>query len=435
MEEQESIMDKNFNLLLNMNSSISMNTKDIARLSAFTSLSKLDVIIYNLSLSNLFVFHIIKSKKMYALVKKNKKYHFQRLSDVINYSVDKKILLNLKKRHSEDIVRSLRLACSPDLLNACLIVAVTNNDLSLLIEYEKNHHSYIIDYANNLVMAKENYQELYQMKEVSRIDQATLYKINYLLTEGYFKILNPSYVLLFPNEILKDISKIEKWFENKFDTLGVHCNNNFWLGDDCDDLFLTDEDFQVEKISSTYHEIREFTMTPNLPNKHISFDEKMEKYIYHKRNEKVTFELLSDFIENPEIKKELLSLDRYGECHENSTALMFGFDTCSKKWLVNGQIKINEKDYFYHTWVEFEKQGEMLVIDYNSNIILRKEDYDRLTGAREINRTDFDTLESLIHLLDDFDLHFHPMIFGYFSQELKRDLEKNKFLIKQKETE
>ncbi len=435
MEEKESMMEKNFNLLVNTYSSISMDTEDIARLSTFTSLSKLDVMFSNLSLLSFFVLHIIKSKKMYALVKNKKKYHFQRLSDVINYSVDKKILLNFKKRHSEDMVRSLRLACSPDLLNACLIVAVTNNDLSLLIEYEKNHHSYIIDYANNLVMTKENYQELYQMKEVSRIDQATLYKINYLSTEGYFKILNPFYVLLFPNEILKDISKIEKWFVNKFDTLGVHFNNYFWLGNNCDNLFLMDEDFQVEKISSIYHEIREFTMNPNLPNNHISFDEKTQKYIYHKRNENVTFELLSDSIENPEIKEELLSSDRYGNCHENSTGLMFGFDTCSKKWLVNGKIKINEKDYFHHTWVEFEEQGEILVIDYNSNIILRKEDYDRLTGAREINRTDVDTLESLIHLLDDFDLSIPSGIFGYFSQELKRDLEKNKFLMKQKETE
>lgn len=425
MEEKESMMEKNFNLLVNTHSSISMNTNDIARLSTFTSLSKLDVMFSNLS----------NRKKMYALVKNKKKYHFQRLSDVINYSVDKKILLNFKKRHSEVMMRTLRLACSPDLLNACLIAAVTNNDLSLLIEYEKNHHSYIIDYANNLVMTKENYQELYQMKEVSRIDQATLYKINYLSTEGYFKVLNPFYVLLFPNEVLKDISRIEKWFVNKFDTLGVHFNNYFWLGNNCDNLFLMDEDFQVEKISSIYHEIREFTMNPNLPNNHISFDEKTQKYIYHKRNEKITFELLSDSIENPEIKEELLSSDRYGACHENSTHLMFGLDTCFKKWLVNGQIKINEKDYFNHTWVEFEEQGEILVIDYNSNIILRKEDYDRLTGAREINRTDIDTLETLIHLLDDFNLHFHPMIFGYFSQELKRDLEKNKFLMKQKETE
>lgn len=435
MEEKESMMEKNFNLLVNTQSSISMNTNDIARLSAFTSLSKLDIMFSNLSLSSFFILHIIKSKKMYALVKNKKKYHFQRLSDVINYSVDKKILLNFKKRHSEVMMRTLRLACSPDLLNACLIAAVTNNDLSLLIEYEKNHHSYIIDYANNLVMAKENYQELYQMKEVSRIDQATLYKIHYLFTKGYAEILNPFYVLLFPNEILKDISKIEKWVVNKFARLGIHSNNYFWLGDNCDGLFLMDEDIQAEKISSIYHEIREFTMNPNLPNNHITFDEKNKKYIYHKRNENVTFELLSDSIENPEIKEELLSSNRYGACHENSTHLMFGFDTFSKKWLINGQIKINEKDYYYHTWVEFEKQGEILVIDYNSNIILRKEDYDRLTGAREINRTDIDTLETLIHLLDDFDLHFHPMIFGYFSQELKRDLEKNKFLMKQKETE
>ncbi len=435
MKEKRSIMEKNFDLLLSDYFFIPMDMKDIARLSKFTSLSKFNVMVSNLSLSNLFTLHIIKSKKMYALVKDKKKYHFQRLSDIINYSLDKKILLDPKKRSSKVLMRSLRLACSPDFINACLVVAFTKNDLSVLIEYEKNHHLYIIDYANNLVMAKENYQELYQMKEVSRIDQVTLYKIHYLLTQGYFKLFPSFYVLLFPNEVLKDISKMEKWFVKKFDHLGIHFNNYFWLGDDCDDLFLTDEDFQVEKISSTYHEIREFTMNPNLPNNHISFDEKTKKYIYHKRNENVTFELLSDYIENPEIKEELLSFNRYGNCHENSTGLMLYFDTCSKKWLVNGKIKINEKDYFHHTWVEFEKQGEILVIDYNSNIILRKKDYDRLTGAREINRTDVDTLESLIHLLDDFDLSIPSGIFGYFSQELKRDLEKNKFLIKQKETE
>ena len=202
MKEKRSIMEKNFDLLLSDYFFIPMDMKDIARLSKFTSLSKFNVMVSNLSLSNLFTLHIIKSKKMYALVKDKKKYHFQRLSDIINYSLDKKILLDPKKRSSKVLMRSLRLACSPDFINACLVVAFTKNDLSVLIEYEKNHHLYIIDYANNLVMAKENYQELYQMKEVSRIDQVTLYKIHYLLTQGYFKLFPSFYVLLFPNEVL-----------------------------------------------------------------------------------------------------------------------------------------------------------------------------------------------------------------------------------------
>ena len=110
-------------------------------------------------------------------------------------------------------------------------------------------------------------------------------------------------------------------------------------------------------------------------------------------------------------------------------------DEDEKAYIVDGQIKVNEKDYFYHTWIETESKNETLVFDYVNNFIMDKKDYIELMNARIINRTDRESEVKLLKLMREYGLYFHPRFFNYFSQELTRDLEKNKFLIKKKETE
>ena len=88
-------------------------------------------------------------------------------------------------------------------------------------------------------------------------------------------------------------------------------------------------------------------------------------------NSKCYFNLLSDFIDNEQIKDELLSKKRHGHCHENSQMIANGLG--DNALIVGGKIKINENDYFNHSWVELE--DEKLVFDYNHNIIMDKKGY------------------------------------------------------------
>lgn len=427
--------DSNLEILLkSCNHDTEKPDKDLSRISVFTSLSKLDCIVSNLILSTLIVYHMIKSRKGYYLLKNRKKYHFEKLSDTIEYKADKKTLLNQKERE-KDLFRTLKLACSNELINASLVVGTTKLGLEFLIEYESKKEKYIIDYSQNIIMKKSDYNELYNLKEISRMDQATLYKIYFILDDLVKMDINILYLFLFPNEILNNLTNNPecKWINKKYDDNGENKNNYYLLGDSCDCLFFQQEDYQENPI---FNKIQNFTENPNIDGGNgFHYDETERKYYYQDRKNKISFELLSDSVASEEIKKQLLSEDRYHECHHNSILLVLGseINENQKKYLINGKIKINEKDYFYHSWMEVEGKTKTMVFDYNNNLIIDKKDYYKLLGAKEINRTDFESLVKIIKLLEEFEIiNFHPMTMGYFSQEIIRDLEKNKFLIKNK---
>ena len=279
-------------------------------------------------------------------------------------------------------------------------------------------------------MSKNDYDELYKLKEISRINQATLYKIYFILKNFISMGINTLYLLLFPNEVLSDLAKNYNWITKKYDDIGVNKNNYYLLGDSCDCLYFQEDDYQENPI---FYKICNFTENPVIDGKsNFSFNEIDKCYYYSDDNKRQAFELLSDYIINEQMKNELLSKDRYGECHRNAPKLVLGINCQDdkKKYLVNGKIKINEKDYLYHTWMEVEDANKKVTLfDYNNNLIIDKEDYYKLIGAKVVNRTDSDSLIKVLELIEEFDICFHPMTLGYFSEEIIRDLEKNKSLV------
>jgi len=427
MENAKAIQEKNLELILEPYIKGEID-KDLVRLSTFTQLSSF---VRNFYIPNLLVCHVIKNKNGYALLKNNKKYYFELLSDKIEYKADKKILLDYDERVKKNIIRSLRLACSKDLVDANLIVASTNFGLSFLIEYREKGNLKIIDYSNNIIMNKDEYIELYNLEELNRIDQSTLYKIFNLIKEDYFDIFDSYYMYFFDKEMFKELgrnSKLEIF--KKYDCDGINLNNFFWFGDNCDCIFFQEYDYFENPITSA---IRQFTSNPVCDNVKFFYDEERNSYYYLNNKEKIYFKLISDYIDNKEVKEELLSDNRYGKCHTASIKVLFGMKNANKKYLVNGRIKINEKDYFYHTWMEMEiSNNKTIVFDYVSNLIMDKEDYYRLERAEAINRTEPDDLIKLFKLANGYELNMHDMVLGYFSQEFTKDLEKNKFLIKEK---
>ena len=294
--------------------------KYVEILPIFTAQPKCQEVINNFYLLNLIFYHTFKLKKNYILIKNKKMYHFRKLSDVIPYKFDKEILHNIKLRDEYALIRSLRLVCSLDLINANLIVISTDHDIEFIIEYEEKCEKYIMDYNKNLVMKKTDYTELYNPIEYSRLDKNMLYKIQFLIDDIEDNI-NSLYLFLFPNEIIHDLGKTQHWLTKKYDTEGINKNNYCMMGDRCDCLYYVKEDYQTTK---TYHDISQFTLNPSQTNNKFLCDEKTKKYLYKSGNKKIYFRLISDYINDEEIKQELLSQERYGNCHNDSIELLFG---------------------------------------------------------------------------------------------------------------
>ena len=178
--------------------------------------------------------------------------------------------------------------------------------------------------------------------------------------ELYFNIF---YVLFFSKEILNDLSKNYSYFTDEYDDVGKNIGTYYALGDNCDSLFDFYKYDYKDLKDRVITKISIFTQNPNINKKN-----KDNKYIYKDGLKKIKFELLSDYINDEEMKNELLSDRRYGECHGNSIKIMSMIK--NNAYLINGEVKRNDLEYVYHTWVELEKYNETLVLDYNHNLVI-----------------------------------------------------------------
>ena len=99
-------------------------------------------------------------------------------------------------------------------------------------------------------------------------------------------------------------------------------------------------------------------------------------------NMNIVYEKLSDKVVNPSIKRELLSVKRYGKCHEMSLSLLNSLEGSS---ILTGYIAVEDEDIL-HSVVEYESDGKTKIVDYTKNIIMDKEDYIGLMNFRNIQR-------------------------------------------------
>lgn len=401
--------------------------KELDSLSVFTSLKRFNRIVLSI-LPPKSLKHIRIKNFKYTITKDGKTYNFECLSDKKILKGDKKILQNYKERLRKYFWRVLRIASSNKLIDSKLLVGY-GNEIQLLVDYSKNGKRYIIDYLNNIIMEKENYIELYNFKVINEIDRFTLWQMHLILEELKFDPQMMLYFFIFSREILKDLSKSYKYLSSKYDEYGKNYSNYYWMGDACDRLYFMDEDYKFDKKETIKTKIRKFTENPEQTIEDI-YPLGNGKYCYKDYFKKIEFKLISDYVTgNDDIKNELLSNNRYHQCHANSCIMLFRLDNEKKYW-VSGQIKVNNYDYLYHSWVECTKNGKTYVFDYNYNLIMEKKDYYKLMDAKAINKSDIETIKKLKDYVLDGVLTSSCMTIGYFSQELLRDLEKQPILKK-----
>lgn len=359
----------------------------------------------------------ITQEKAYLYHQNGKDYQFRCFSDFPLLIGDQKILQNVKKRYQLGMLRSIKIALSKKLSSARLITTLEISEktsyLNLLVEYEKEKKKYIIDYSRNLVMEKKDYNELYLPKELQILTQGDLYLLMNKI-ENLGRSMDSSFLFLFGNELLND----PRFGVGKYDKNGVHRGNYFVLDDE-----KNYSSFDCE-LSPMDLEIQEFTENPQKFGKNITYSKDRGCYFY----KKTPFQLLSDMV-GEKTKEVLLSKNRYKHCHQNSLSLVYTLKGRGiSAQLVSGMEKMNDFEKLDHTIVETEDE----VMDFNRNLVMKKEDYYQMTGFVVINRSDQELLSKNMELLDSYGIRIQSKTFGYLSQEFNRDLVRNKHLFKKK---
>lgn len=366
----------------------------------------------------------------------NKKYPFSIFSDKNLQKYDKETLLS-SQRIKCQISRTLKLACSMDLVNPR--ISIGNSKLGifdLLIIFEENEIHKVIDYARNLIMKKDDYFELFNYKEINCIDKYDLYNIFYMI-QKFDNYENIYEYLIFTREIFDELSKILQFsfLSRKYDLEGFNLRNYTLIGNDCDCMFFEQKDMYNMKYEEIIEELDAFTENPELKTKYITYDENRKKY---KLEEKsfgfFTFDLLSDLVNVEELKQKLLSDSRYGDCHSNSLLIANSLPDEDKKntYIVSGQFKANEIDYFNHSWVEINNKN--VVIDFNHNIVMNRDKYYKLFEIKPLNKTLINEMEEIINtVIFGAKLEIDPSIINLFGKELMNDLKRNEKILQKKQ--
>lgn len=373
------------------------------------------------------------SASQYKFNYKNKEFGFSLFSDFDLQPSDKKKLKS-PKRIAESMYRTLKLACSMDLVNPRVTIGNSLvGNLDTLILFQADGMEKVIDYAMNIVMNKEDYYELFGFKELNVLDKYDLYRI-YYITSKFNDFEHIYEYLIFSKEIFENFAKNEqfKFLTEKYDGLGTNKRNYTILGNDCDCLFFQPEDVYHMKYAKLIRELDSFTENPSKFTRHISYDSSQNKYKFNDRKFGFfTFDLLSDMISNEKVKNRLLSKSRNGNCHQNSDILGRALSDEDKicSYVVGGKFKENETDYLYHSWVEIDAKN--VVIDFNHNIVMDRDKYYKLYEVVPISKTPVLEMEEIIQtIIHDAELGISSLGINYFGAEIVRDLNKNKELFK-----
>ncbi len=349
-------------------------------------------------------------------------------------SWDKNILKTPKERYIYALIRTLKLVYSLPFKNALLAIGEVNNILEVIIIFNEDGILKVADYKRNLIMPKNDYYKLYHFHELNVLNKFEIYALaNFIKDTDSAKYMYD--YLIFSKEILQELSKKNyyEYLSQKYDENGLNLRNYTWLGNNCDGIFFNKSDYSHKKYIEIMEEIANFTKNPDKESEYIKKIPKSAGYLFsHPDFEEFKFYLISNMFKDNNIKKELLSNKRYHHCHVNAYdfARLYEKNTHKDVYIVGGQIKANEIDYFYHSWIEVEFAKNNLVMDWNENLIIPKEVYYQIFEARAISKTNVIEMEEIINLTNKAGLNFNQMDLNYFGQEIKKDLLKHNTLIK-----
>ena len=144
----------------------------------------------------------------------------------------------------------------------------------------------------------------------------------------------------------------------------------------------------------------------------------------NKNSKKYKFSLLDFFLE--ECKDELRSDDRLGKCTEKSISLALGSDEGNK--VMVGYLD-NSVDKILHTVFLECNYDKEYVFDYTMNLVMEKGQYLELVDFKIINEIDVEIIKKDMKIICKIG-HFGSKFYLLFRDEIMKDLEKNKKVLK-----
>lgn len=376
---------------------------------------------------------INKEKREYILHDQNKNYLFRFLQEEENIQmVDREILSNSDERDNYHLIRILKLACSLDLINPRVIIGSNKTTcLCGIIIYEKNNQEMVIDYRNNLIMNKDHYYELFDMKEINRLSRYDIYLIDLYRLEIDKNIQE---LLFFNKEMFKDLSRNMPAFNKKYDDIGINQHNFTIWGHHSDVIFTLALDHKNLKYGNIQKELDEFTLNPTKSTIHVNqLDHKAYYQFMDDEFGEFKFSLISDFMTNDKMTNELLSEKRYNNCHENVHKIASYLKSKGHNhiFITSGKIKLNDQDSIFHSWVELElEEGKFIVFDYNRNLIMEEECYNQLYEVKTISKIELMEMMNILEFTQDNDLCFSDRTINFLGPEIYKSSKKNEKIFK-----
>lgn len=157
----------------------------------------------------------------------------------------------------------------------------------------------------------------------------------------------------------------------------------------------------------------------------ITFNEDIKQFEYRDNDKVITFDRLSDYIQDENLKKELISDKRDKNCHLRTVNIA---PSIKDSRIVTGYERI-ENSRNLHSIIEYNVDDKTIVLDWTRNLHISKEQYVELTKFVEL--TYFYGRE----VIDDFELILGNLNIGLkpyaiFREELMRDIKKNPQIFK-----
>ena len=162
-------------------------------------------------------------------------------------------------------------------------------------------------------------------------------------------------------------------------------------------LFTNHEQVSDEAVES----VKSFIIKKIKSIEDIVYSDRDNCTIKFKNGKEISFGTLSSRCEVLlEEFPDLITTDREGKCHMRSLAISAILDK-PNKCVTSECWHLSPKGFYLHSYVELESDGgEMLCLDNNLNVVMKKEDYERLRHPRVIGEIDSEQIIADVDMID-----------------------------------
>lgn len=182
--------------------------------------------------------------------------------------------------------------------------------------------------------------------------------------------------------------------------------------------------WMIKLSDMLYYRINYFNISKNLLKK---------GYTYNDGNIKFEFDYLKKYLrkilksEDSYVKREILSDIRYGLrygcCFSHNMVLSRNIEN---SYFVTGLVEYEDGSSHLHSYVEYDNY----VLDFTKNLIIEKDVYYNLLRIKELQKIKSVDIDQMFNLLSENRILSTVRYIATFGNEIIKDLEKNKELLK-----